>query len=188
MRCEELDRRHWVTDFTISIFTAYSLSIFPTPNLHMRSPHRVFIPSCSISKSRQNTTRRCEVSFIPHLSDTRTHNTTSKDPLYSPSRRSRPSSSPPFPPYPKRLLHSNPASSALRFHPPKAGPLTCAMPTGRKGKGDSREVEISKSLSYLLRHGAKSAGIQLDGGGWANVAEVVGFCGSSFCTEYVVFV
>ena len=64
------------------------------------------------------------------------------------------------------------------------------MPTGRKGKGDPREVEVSKSLSYLLRHGAQSEGIQLDAGGWANVAAVVGFCVFLvlYCTTYVVFI
>ena len=52
------------------------------------------------------------------------------------------------------------------------------MPKDRKGKsrgGASKEVDISKSLSYLLRHGAKDEGIKLDEGGWANVADVVGF-------------
>lgn len=46
---------------------------------------------------------------------------------------------------------------------------------GKGGSAASKEVEISKSLSYLLRHGAKDAGIGLDEGGWANVADVVGF-------------
>lgn len=49
------------------------------------------------------------------------------------------------------------------------------MPNSRKRKGEPREVEISKSLSFLLRHGAKAEGIQLDDAGWANVADVVGF-------------
>ena len=44
-----------------------------------------------------------------------------------------------------------------------------------KRKGALREIEISKNLSYLLRHGAKSEGIELDEGGWANVADIVGF-------------
>ncbi|KAL9075285.1 MAG: hypothetical protein Q9161_001662 [Pseudevernia consocians] len=47
------------------------------------------------------------------------------------------------------------------------------MPNNRKRKGDPREVEVSKSLSYLLRHGAKAEGIQLDDAGWANVADVL---------------
>ncbi|KAF6222692.1 hypothetical protein HO133_000739 [Letharia lupina] len=47
------------------------------------------------------------------------------------------------------------------------------MSSSRKGKGASREVDISKSLSYLLRHGAKTEGIQLDEAGWANVADVL---------------
>ena len=48
------------------------------------------------------------------------------------------------------------------------------MPNSRKAKGEPREVEISKSLSYLLRHGAKIERIALDEAGWANVADVVG--------------
>lgn len=51
-----------------------------------------------------------------------------------------------------------------------------AMPNNsRKGKGAPREVEVSRSLSYLLRHGAKSEGVLVDEAGWANVADVVGF-------------
>ena len=47
------------------------------------------------------------------------------------------------------------------------------MPNERRSKG-GKEVDISKGLSYLLRHGAKKEGIRLDEGGWANVADVVG--------------
>ena len=52
----------------------------------------------------------------------------------------------------------------------------------RGGNGDrgggvrppiSREVTISKSLSYLLRHGAQKENIPLDEGGWANVQDIV---------------
>ena len=74
-------------------------------------------------------------------------------------------------PYSKRFVY---CKSSARFYATKAG----AMPKDRKGKskgGASREVDISKSLSYLLRHGAKDEGIRLDEGGWANVADVVGF-------------
>lgn len=46
-----------------------------------------------------------------------------------------------------------------------------------------KDVEISKSLSYLLRHGAKNEGIELDEAGWANVAAVVGF--GFFCFFFV---
>lgn len=49
------------------------------------------------------------------------------------------------------------------------------MPNSGKRKGASREIDISKNLSYLLRHGAESEGIELDDGGWASVADVVGF-------------
>lgn len=37
----------------------------------------------------------------------------------------------------------------------------------------SREVTVSKALSFLLRHGARDEGVQLDEGGWANVRNVV---------------
>ena len=80
-------------------------------------------------------------------------------------------------PYPKRYVGCK--SSAARFYATKAG----AMPKDRKGKskgGASKEVDISKSLSYLLRHGAKDEGIKLDEGGWANVADVVGLDFSLF--------
>lgn len=39
----------------------------------------------------------------------------------------------------------------------------------------SREVAVSRNLSYLLRHNAVNEGISLDEGGWANVADVVGY-------------
>ena len=38
----------------------------------------------------------------------------------------------------------------------------------------TREVTISKNLTYLLRHGAKEERIVVDEGGWVNVADVVG--------------
>lgn len=154
----------------------------------MQYPHRSFIPSCAISRTCQKPAKRCKVSsFFSHLSDTTTHNTTSRDPLYFPNRRPQSSLSYSFPPHSKRLLYAEPSSSACLFHPPKAGSLTRAMPnSGRKGRGDPRDIEISKSLSYLLRHGAKTEGIQLDEGGWANVADVVGFCAVSFlCGSWI---
>ena len=50
--------------------------------------------------------------------------------------------------------------------------------SGRGGGGGVREplprsVLVSKALSFLLRHGAKAEGVELDDGGWANVADVV---------------
>ena len=87
-------------------------------------------------------------------------------------------------PYSKRLVHCCKSSaSAARFYATKAG----VMPKDRNGKskgGASKEVDISKSLSYLLRHGAKDEGIKLDEGGWANVADVVGFDFFSFLISY----
>ncbi len=61
---------------------------------------------------------------------------------------------------------------------------------GQSGRGDgksgggrppqSREVTVSRNLSYLLRHSAENEGIRLDEGGWANVADIVGDFSPSF--------
>lgn len=40
----------------------------------------------------------------------------------------------------------------------------------------SREVTISKDLSYVLRHGAEKEGLRIDDGGWTNVSDVVSSC------------
>jgi 2'-phosphotransferase len=51
------------------------------------------------------------------------------------------------------------------------------MPRGdRRGGGGgppSREVTVSKALSYLLRHAAEREGLKIDSQGYANVADVV---------------
>lgn len=146
-------------------------------SLHMQSSHRIFTSSSSISRTRQNTTETCKVSCCPRLSDYRTHSTTITKILDIPSLPRYTSFSShisSFSPYSRRFFHSKPSSSALRFHSPKVG-LTHAMPNSGKRKGASREIDISKNLSYLLRHGAESEGIELDEGGWASVADVVGF-------------
>lgn len=52
---------------------------------------------------------------------------------------------------------------------------------GRRGGGSSRggpppqsrEVVISKAMSFVLRHGAEAEGLKLDMNGYANVAELV---------------
>lgn len=44
---------------------------------------------------------------------------------------------------------------------------------GRPARGQPREVQVSKQLAYLLRHGAERESINIDNGGWVNVAEVV---------------
>ena len=44
---------------------------------------------------------------------------------------------------------------------------------GRGGGGMSREVQVSKALSRLLRHQAESAGIKLDEAGFAELDKVV---------------
>ena len=41
------------------------------------------------------------------------------------------------------------------------------------GGGPSRQLAISKALSWVLRHGAEKEGLALDDAGYANVAELV---------------
>ena len=40
----------------------------------------------------------------------------------------------------------------------------------------SREVTISKKISYILRHGAEREGLKLDQNGYANCADLVRTC------------
>lgn len=49
------------------------------------------------------------------------------------------------------------------------------MAPGRNpGRGPpSREVQVSKKLSWLLRHGAEKEGLQLGDGGYISLADVV---------------
>lgn len=44
---------------------------------------------------------------------------------------------------------------------------------GRSGGGQSRDVQVSKALSKLLRHDAEKVGLKLDEEGFAGVQEVV---------------
>ncbi len=44
---------------------------------------------------------------------------------------------------------------------------------GGEGDGMPRNVQISKKLSWLLRHGAEKEGLTLGPGGYVNVKEVV---------------
>jgi 2'-phosphotransferase len=47
---------------------------------------------------------------------------------------------------------------------------------GGSGRGPmTREVQVSKKMSWLLRHGAEKEGLKLGNGGYMNVAEVVSF-------------
>lgn len=58
--------------------------------------------------------------------------------------------------------------------PPAAAGKPAGGPAKSKKKGGlSREVQVSKALSKLLRHDAEKAGLELDGEGFAGVAEVV---------------
>jgi 2'-phosphotransferase len=38
----------------------------------------------------------------------------------------------------------------------------------------TREVQVSKKISWLLRHGAEKEGLKLGPGGYINVQDVVG--------------
>lgn len=48
-------------------------------------------------------------------------------------------------------------------------------PSGNRG-GMSRDVQVSKALSKLLRHDAVKAGLKLDDEGFADVEQVVSVC------------
>lgn len=42
-----------------------------------------------------------------------------------------------------------------------------------RGQGQSRDVQISKAMSFLLRHAAEKEGLKMNSQGYANVADVV---------------
>jgi 2'-phosphotransferase len=48
------------------------------------------------------------------------------------------------------------------------------MPGGGRGGPMPRQVQVSKKLSWLLRHGAEKEGLQLDDAGYINLKDVVG--------------
>lgn len=48
--------------------------------------------------------------------------------------------------------------------------------SGGGGGGMSRDVQVSKALSKLLRHDAVKAGLELDDEGFASVDQVVSLC------------
>ena len=47
--------------------------------------------------------------------------------------------------------------------------------SGGRGQGQSRDVQVSKALSLLLRHAAEKEGVKMNAQGYANVADVVCF-------------
>ena len=47
--------------------------------------------------------------------------------------------------------------------------------SGGRGQGQSRDVQVSKALSLLLRHAAEKEGVKMNAQGYANVADVVWF-------------
>ena len=57
---------------------------------------------------------------------------------------------------------------------------------GRNRQPLTREVKISKSLAYLLRHQAKNEGVAMDEGGWANVRDVVSIFVTVICSLLAV--
>jgi 2'-phosphotransferase len=68
------------------------------------------------------------------------------------------------------------ASEALAEQPSDIPQSTGKSGGGRKGGnrgGLSRDVQVSKALSKLLRHDAQKAGLKLDEEGFADVGEVV---------------
>ena len=45
---------------------------------------------------------------------------------------------------------------------------------GGRGRGnEDRETQVSKKLSWLLRHGAEKEGLELRKGGYVNLGDVV---------------
>lgn len=78
--------------------------------------------------------------------------------------------------------YSNLQSSSVKSASEGATMPGRARGAGRGGRGAhggvrsgplSKEVKISKALSYVLRHNAEKEGIELDEGGWANVQDIV---------------
>ena len=63
-----------------------------------------------------------------------------------------------------QFIHSMPR----RIYKPKSSS------GGGVGQKPPREITVSKALSFLLRHGATTEGIEMDDAGFANVADVVG--------------
>lgn len=49
-----------------------------------------------------------------------------------------------------------------------------------------REVQVSKKLSWLLRHGAEKEGLTLGKGGYINLAEVVCIWARSMSIELIL--
>ena len=56
---------------------------------------------------------------------------------------------------------------------------------GKGGAALPRDVQISKAMSWLLRHGAKGEGIKMDANGFVNVADLVSWF--SFCFVSLLF-
>lgn len=70
----------------------------------------------------------------------------------------------------------SPLAKSVRSLASYSTPLIEMARGGRGGNRrlpQTREVMISKALSFLLRHGGLEEGVEMDEGGWANVADVV---------------
>lgn len=91
------------------------------------------------------------------------------------STKQQPIIAPPRLPLPTPLRLSSPTiKPKLKINPnPTALHRTFPTMPRRGGGGNSREVQISKAMSWLLRHGAKGEGIKMDANGFINVADLV---------------
>jgi RNA:NAD 2'-phosphotransferase (TPT1/KptA family) len=58
---------------------------------------------------------------------------------------------------------------------------------GGRGGPMTREVQVSKKISWLLRHGAEKEGLNLGSGGYVNVKDVVRIL-SFFDTFHIVVI
>ena len=100
----------------------------------------------------------------PH--DSQTHH---EKPFQRPNSRSKSTSNP--------LIQSNSTLFKLRPLPPNQ--MSSQRSRGRGGSGRNnraplpRNVQISKKLSWLLRHGAESEGLHLDSAGFINLSDVL---------------
>ncbi|KAG9126135.1 hypothetical protein FRC07_004742 [Ceratobasidium sp. 392] len=65
---------------------------------------------------------------------------------------------------------------------PATGPKTSRRPGGRDRRSEPIEVRMSKTLSYILRHGAAKEGLAIRSDGYVRVTELVSLFGLSGLT------
>jgi hypothetical protein len=68
----------------------------------------------------------------------------------------------------------------IRFLSPRTSTLSCfvqlqamSQSTQKRGRGQGRDVQVSKALSKLLRHAAEKEGLKMNAQGYASVTDVV---------------